>query len=128
MSRSNVRVSAEGLADAVNKALQEAKELTEEAVQASVDKTAKEIVKRTKDAAPVRTGKYKKGWTSKVTKKNGRGTYGKTVYNGPKYMLAHLLQKGHGGPRPAKAIPHIPSDEETEAVFTKNLESEMSKG
>ena len=128
MTSNSVRVSADGLADAVNKALQEAKELTDEAVQNSVDKTAKEVVARTKGAAPVRKGRYKRGWTSKVTKQTGRGTYGRTVHNGPRYMLAHLLQNGHGGPRPARAIPHIPSDEETESIFIKNLESEMSKG
>ncbi|MCI8581205.1 MAG: HK97 gp10 family phage protein [Dorea sp.] len=128
MAGSNVKVSADGLADALNKALQETKELTDEAVQTSVDKTAKEVVAKTKGAAPARTGKYKRGWKSKVTGRTGRGAYGRTVHNGPRYMLTHLLQNGHEGPRPARAIPHIPSDEETEAIFIKNLESEMAKG
>lgn len=128
MAGSNVRVSADRLADEINKAMQEARELTDEAVQVSVDKTAKEVTAKIKSAAPVQKGRYKKGWTSKATKQTGRGVYGRTVHNGPRYMLAHLLQKGHGGPRPAKAIPHIPSDEEIEAIFEKNLEKEMQKG
>ena len=128
MAGSSIKVSADGLADALNKILQETKELTDEAVQTSVDKTAKDVVAKTKGAAPVRTGEYKRGWRSKVTRRTGRGAYGRTVHNGPRYRLAHLLQNGHGGPRPARAIPHIPSDEETEAIFTKNLESEMVKG
>ena len=128
MAGGRVRISPEGLAEAVLKALNDAKELTEDAVRASVDKTAKEVVARTKGAAPVRTGKYKGGWSSKTTKKNGRGAYGRTVYNRTEYRLTHLLQHGHGGPRPARAIPHIVSDEETETIFTRTLESEMTKG
>lgn len=128
MAGGRVRISPEGLSDAVVDALKEAKELTEDAVQASIDKTAKEVVAKTKGAAPMKTGKYKRGWSSKTTKKNGRGAYGRTVYNRTKYGLAHLLQHGHGGPRPARAIPHIVTDEETETIFEKNLEREMYKG
>ena len=60
MAGSSIKVSADGLADALNKILQETKELTDEAVQTSVDKTAKEVVAKTKGAAPVRTGEYKR--------------------------------------------------------------------
>ena len=42
-------------------------------------------------------------------------------------MLAHLLQNGHGGAQPAGPRPHIPSDEETEELFVKNMEREMGK-
>lgn len=126
MSR-EVRISPQNFQDAVMKALEDTKIITEEAMNAAVDKTAKQIVSKTKGAAPVKTGRYKKGWTSKVTTQKGRGRYGKTVYNGPRYMLAHLLQNGHGGPRAAGPHPHIPSDEETEKLFTENLGSEMNK-
>lgn len=128
MSGREVKVDAEHLGNAIKEALNETKELTEEAMQTSVDKTAKEIVARTRGASPIRTGKYKRGWSTKVTKHPGRGGYGKTVFNRPRYMLTHLLQHGHGGPRPAGAKPHIPYDGEAEAIFVKNLESEMSKG
>lgn len=122
-----VRVSPQGFQDAIMKALEDTKTITDEAMTAAVDKTTKETVAKIKGAAPVRTGKYKKGWTSKVTTQKGRGRYGRTVYNGPRYRLAHLLQNGHGGPRAAGPHPHIPSDEETEELFTRNLESEMEK-
>ncbi len=128
MAGGRVRISPEGLSDAVMDVLKDARELTEDAVQASIDKTAKEVVAKTKGAAPMKTGKYKRGWSSKTTKKNGRGAYGRTVYNRTEYRLTHLLQHGHGGPRPARAIPHIVTDEETETIFEKNLEREMSKG
>lgn len=123
----NVRVSANELQDAVINAMREAREITDEALKVAVDKTAKETISKTKQNAPAKSGKYKRGWLSRVTTKSGRGAYGRTVYNGPRYMLAHLLQNGHGGPRPAGAYPHIPSDEETETLFIKNLEREMEK-
>lgn len=124
---SEVRVSPKGFQDAVTKALEDARMITDEAMTAAVEKTTKETLSKIRGAAPVKTGKYKKGWTSKVTTQKGRGRYGRTVYNGPRYRLAHLLQNGHGGPHAAGPHPHIPSDEETEDLFTKNLESEMNK-
>ena len=124
----NVKVKADGFGNAIRDALEETKKLTEDALIASIDKTAKETVQKVKIASPTKTGKYAKGWTSKVTTQAGRGRYGRTVYNKPRYMLVHLLQNGHGGPRPARAHPHIPSDEETEALLEKNLESGINKG
>lgn len=123
----NVRVSANELQDAILDAMREAKKITDQALKAAVDKTAKEAVSQTKSKAPKKSGDYRGGWSSRITTQPGRGAYGRIVYNGPRYMLAHLLQNGHKGPRPAGAHPHIPSDEETEALFTKNLESEIEK-
>ncbi len=126
MGSSHVKV--DGLENAVKEALLGTKTLTENALRSAVDKTARETVTKIKGQAPVKTGKYARGWTSKVTMQDGRGRYGRTVYNAPRYMLSHLLQNGHGGPRPAPAHPHMPSDEETEELFRKNMESEMNKG
>ncbi len=128
MASNKVKVGIDGFEGAIKDALNETKKLTERALITSIDKTAKQTVSKTKSEAPTKTGKYRKGWTSKITTQAGRGRYGRTVYNGPRYMLAHLLQNGHGGPRPAGAHPHIPSDEETGALLEKNLESEMNKG
>lgn len=127
MTSNNVRVGIDGFENAVKKALKETKEISENALIKAVDKTSKETVTKIKGAAPAKTRKYQKGWTSKVTTQAGRGRYGRTVHNKTRYMLAHLLQNGHGGPRPAGAHPHIPSDEETEELFKKNFESEMGK-
>ncbi|MCI7098115.1 MAG: HK97 gp10 family phage protein [Lachnospiraceae bacterium] len=124
-SSRNVRI--EEFAGAIREALEETKGMTEKALQVSVDKTARETVKKIKGKAPVKTGKYRSGWTSGITQQPGRGFYGRTVHNSKRYMLAHLLQHGHGGPRPAGPHPHIPSDEETAALFEQNLEKEMSK-
>lgn len=123
----NVKVGMDGLQGAIKQALEETRELTEGALKKAVDKTTSETVNRIKGAAPVKTGKYARGWASKNTAKAGRGAYGKTVYQRQKPGLAHLLQHGHEGPRPAGARPHIPLDDETGALFEKNLEKEMSK-
>lgn len=124
-SSRNVRI--EEFAGAIREALEETKDMTEKALQVSVDKTARETVKKIKGKAPVKTGKYRSGWTSGITQQPGRGFYARTVHNSKRYMLSHLLQHGHGGPRPARPYPHIPSDEETAALFEQNLEKEMSK-
>lgn len=122
-----VRISPRDFQDAIMKALEDARTITNEALTVAVDKTTKQTVSKIKSAAPVKTGQYKKGWTSKVITRKGRGNYGKTVHNWPCYRLTHLLQNGHGGPRAAGPHPHIPSDEETEELFIENLESEMNK-
>lgn len=130
-----VRVPMSGLEQEILSALKDTRELTGEALHRAIDKTASETVSRIKEKAPVKTGAYRSGWTSKVTIKSRRGGYGRTIYNNGRtvdgkrcYRLAHLLQNGHGGPRPAGAHPHIPQDDETEALLEKNIESEMSKG
>lgn len=127
MASNTVKVRADELAGAIKEVLNETKDLAERAVLEAVDETAKEVVKKTKGASPVKKETYKRGWTSKVTKARGRGRYGRTAHNRTRYMLAHLLQNGHGGPRPAPPHPHITTDEETEAIFVKKLKSEMNK-
>ena len=124
----NTKVGMDGLQKAVKQALEETRGLTEEDLKRAVDKTSRETVNQIKGTAPVETGMYAKGWTSKSTSRSGRGAYGKTVYQRSKPGLAHLLEHGHGGPRPAGAHQHIPTDDETEALFEKNLEKEMEKG
>jgi hypothetical protein len=128
MSNIKVKLGDSEFSRAIKEALQETKNLTEAALVKAVDKTAKETVTTIKGKSPVMTGKYRAGWGSKITKQAGRGGYGRTVHNKTRYMLVHLLQNGHGGPHPARAHRHVPSDEEVGTLFEKNMESEMSKG
>lgn len=121
----DVTIKPEKFAQTVGEILKEHRDLTDKALHTAVDRTAKETVSITKRGAPVKTGRYKKGWNSQKTTDNGRGGYGRTVYNRKRYMIAHLLQNGHGGPRPARAFPHIPSDDETEKLFMKEMERAM---
>lgn len=113
----------------IKKTLEDVKIATPIALENAVDATAKEVVKRTKEKSPVRTGVYKKGWGSK--KVPGRvGTYGRIVFNSKKPNLTHLLENGHfDHVRRIKVDPiqHIPKDKEVEEIFTEKLEKEIDK-
>lgn len=124
MAGSKVKVG--DLAGTIKKALNETKTLTDESIKRAIDATAKETANKIRGKAPVKTRKYAPGWTSKA-ERAGNGKYARIVYQRKKPQLSHLLQNGHGGPMPAAPHPHIPSDEETEKLLEKNLESEMRK-
>lgn len=75
----------------------------QEDVEEAAQETAQEVVEELRGSSPNRTGKYAKGW-----KKIKRGTT-TIVYNSDRYMITHLLEKGHvkrGGGR-VRAYPHI---------------------
>lgn len=127
------RISIDRLGNEIMDALNETKKIAEDAVIEAVDKTAKDTVKNTKAAAPGR-GKYKKSWTSKVTKTAGRGRYGRTVYSRTP-GLPHLLENGHeiGGFLAGKGrirtreFHHVQTDEETAELFEKHFTEVMEK-
>lgn len=120
----NKTVSVNNLNTAIKAELNEFYKLTDEGMKKAVNTTANETRKTTRDNSPVLTGAYRKGWNTKQGK-GGRLGYSRIVYNGPEYRLTHLLQKGHGGPHPARAFPHIPSDEETEKLLIRHLREEI---
>ena len=84
------------------------------AAETAITTVAKEATKKLKQSAPRRTGKYAKGWASKVEK--GALTVEATVYGKTgTYQLAHLLEHGHarrGGGRNVDGIVHIKPVEE----------------
>ena len=120
------KIGLDGLSGAISEVLLEFENASYEAIRSAADKTAQEVIKQTKAAAPVRKGRYKAGWGKTVVNGNSR-RYAVTVHNKKRAGLAHLLEHGHGGPRPAGAHPHITPDEETEKLFTENLRKEMEK-
>lgn len=124
---SGSRIKAENLSNEIKKSLNETKTWTEESLKRAIDATAKETVSKIRGKAPVKTGKYAGGWTSKAENRK-RKSYARIAYQRKSPQLTHLLQNGHGGPMPAPAHPHIPSDDETEKLFEKNMEREMRKG
>ena len=94
-------------------------------MQEIVPKVAKDAAKKLRSSSPKRTGKYAKGWTSKVEKGRLSVTatvHGKTVT----YQLAHLLEYGHanrgGGRTPGEV--HITPVEEW---ANKEVENELKK-
>lgn len=94
---------------AVKDTLSQYGEVAIEATKEAVAEVAKESAKKLKSSSPRgRTGKYAKGWTSKV--ETGRVSASATVYGkSGTYQLAHLLEHGHakrGGGR-TTPIQHI---------------------
>lgn len=84
------------------------------ATEESVRTVAKEATKKLRQTSPNVTGKYAKGWASKVEK---TATTAEATIYGKKgtYQLAHLLEHGHarrGGGRKVDGIVHIKPVEE----------------
>ena len=119
-----IKVNAAELEKTASDILNDFSKRTRESVTAAVDKTASQVARKTKSASPVKTGKYKAGWASRVTEQSNV-RYQKTVYNKSRYMLTHFLEKGHGGPHPAGPHPHIVKDDETEKIFEENMRKEI---
>lgn len=119
-----IKVSADELEKAAQDVLTDFGRRTRENVIAAVDKTASQVMRKTKSGSPTKTGKYKAGWASRVTEQSNV-QYQKTVYNKDRYRITHLLEKGHGGPHPAGPHPHIVKDEETQRIFEENLRKEI---
>ena len=101
------------LADVINEGLKEYADLATEEVKGAVRKSAKAVKDQINGSAPVWTGRYAKSWKVKTTAESANGLE-QTVYSPTRYMLSHLLEKGHakrGGGR-VRAIPHIAPAEE----------------
>lgn len=117
--------SIDELADVINEGLKEYADLSVSQVKSAVRKTARTVRGEIESGAPVRTGQYAKSWKVKTTEENSQKLV-QTVYSPTRYMLAHLLEKGHarrGGGRVA-GKPHIAP---AEAAGVKQLESLIEK-
>ena len=101
------------MAEAIMKELDEYSELASDSVKTAVKDAAKTVKTEISANAPVRTGKYKKSWTTKTTDESSNSLH-ITVHSKNRYQIAHLLEHGHAkrnGGR-VKAIPHIAPAEE----------------
>ena len=106
-------IQIDELADVINEGLKEYADLATEDVKSAVRKSAKAVKDQINGSAPVRTGRYAKSWKVKTTAESANGLE-QTVSSPNRYMLSHLLEKGHakrGGGR-VRAIPHIAPAEE----------------
>ena len=122
-------VSIGEMADAIMEDLQEYADAAAMDVKAAVRKSANTVKRRIGEKAPVgKTGRYAKSWRVKTTEENSQKLI-QTVHSPKRYMLAHLLEKGHAkrnGGR-TRAIPHIaPAEqagvEQLESLIRRALE------
>ena len=118
-------VKVEQLAAAVTEIMDEYKDLAVDKMKKAIKDAGKTMKEDINGSAPMRTGKYAKSWTSKVTAENSVSLE-VTVYSPSRYMIAHLLENGHakrGGGR-VRAIPHIKPAEDH---GMEQLESDLTK-
>ena len=122
-------VSVDEMAAAINEGLEEYAQLSTENVKKAVKKSAKAVKEQINGSAPVRTGRYAKSWAVKTTAESSHSLE-QTVYSPSRYMLSHLLEKGHakrGGGR-VRAIPHIAPAEEMGIERFEGLIEQAFKG
>ena len=122
-------IPIDGLADAINEGLKEYADLATEDVKKAVKKSAKAVKDQINGSAPVRTGRYANSWKVKTTAESSTSLE-QTVYSPSRYMLTHLLEKGHakrGGGR-VRAIPHIAPAEEMGIELFEGLVEQALKG
>jgi len=120
--------SIDDMAAEIMEGLSEYAELADTAMKKAVRKTATAVKNEISANAPVRSGRYKRSWTTKKTKENSH-TLEMTVHSKDRYQIAHLLEHGHakrGGGRVA-AIPHIaPAEQHGEEMLESLIEKALS--
>lgn len=103
----NIRIDQ--LAEAITSAVRSYTADVSEAIEKKVDEVAEAVLQDTKRTAPVRTGKYRKGFAKTKRTKPGQGYKGYYIWNKKDYRRVHLLEFGHakrsGGRVAAK--PHL---------------------
>lgn len=123
-------ISPGAFADEIEKILEEYGDEAVEALNESIEKTAKESRKQIREFNQGRTTweEYPEGWAIEVTK--GRLETSATVYNKSKPGLTHLLEFGHAlrnGGRTA-AFPHIAEvNDFAQKEVLKRLEEKLAK-
>lgn len=122
---SGSKVSIDAMADAVMRELNEYADTTADGVKAAVQKAAKTVKSEIQAGAPVKSGAYKKSWSTKNTAESSHKLE-ITVYSRNRYQIAHLLEHGHakrGGGR-VSAKPHIAA---AETAGIEELEQEIER-
>ncbi len=123
-------VSVDEMAVAISKCLEEYKDLAANELKKSVKKAGKTVREDIKSNAPRKSGKYKDSWTVKTLSEDSTGI-SLVVHSKDRYMLAHLLEKGHakrgGGRVPGK--PHIkPAEEKGNKQLEDDIVKALQKG
>ena len=123
------RVCIDQMADVIMEELNKFSETGIEEVKKAVKKGGKIVKDDINASAPVRTGKYAKSWTYKVTSEDS-SSIEVTVYSPSRYMLAHLLEHGHakrGGGRVAAQVHIAPAEASAEKQLLEKIERSLRK-
>lgn len=121
-----VRTSIGNMAAEIMEGLNEYAGLCTDTMKVAVNDTGKEVKKDIQAGAPVRTGKYKKSWTTKKVAENSNSIT-IVVHSKDRYQIAHLLEHGHakrGGGR-VNGTPHIAPAEEK---GVESLKAKIERG
>lgn len=119
------KVSIDGMAAAIMKELNDYADASADGVKSAVQKAAKTVKTEIQAGAPVKSGAYKKSWSTKNTAESSHKLE-VTVYSRNRYQIAHLLEHGHakrGGGR-VSARPHIAAAEQ---AGIEQLEQEIER-
>lgn len=127
-----MKVSIDGLADAIAKELNAYDAEVTVATKRAVENVAEQCRKDIQSNAPQRSGKYAKSWKKKLAYSSAKEN--RYVVYSTRYQLTHLLEYGHekwiygyytGGRVSAK--PHIrPAEERAEANLITTIKRELS--
>lgn len=118
--------SINNMAAEIMKGLNEYAGLCTDTMKAAVNETGKEVKKDIQTGAPVRTGRYKKSWTTKKVAENSNSIT-VVVHSKDRYQIAHLLEHGHakrGGGR-VNGTPHIAPAEQS---GVQSLKAKIERG
>lgn len=118
-----MKVSVDGLEDAVRAELEQYASEVQEEVDSAVVRVARRCLAQIRRNSPKKTGDYRKGWTMKTEK--GRLNTVALIYNRTRYFLIHLLEFGYqkaAGGR-VEGEPHV---EPTEQQAERELLTEIT--
>ena len=121
------RCRIDQMAHVIMEGLQEYADLATEDLKTAVKKAGDSAKKDVQANAPVKTGAYKKSWSTKTVRENANAME-IVVYSRNRYQLAHLLEFGHakrGGGR-TRAFPHIaPAEARAAEMLEREVEAAL---
>lgn len=129
MAKREVRVQIGELSEAIQRELNLFQDDVVNRANAAAKRAAQDCAKDLRRTSPKKTGKYAKGWTSKLTSKSVLGTEIYTVHNRAKPGLTHLLEHGHlkvlFGNRTTERVAGIPHIAPAEQRAIEQFEREV---
>lgn len=122
------KIEISELGKAIQTVIEEYSEEAQKVVEETLPNVGKNAVKELKKRSPKKTGKYAKGWKSKVEKDRLGSKV--IVYNKTSYQLTHLLEKGHANRNGGRTngTPHIkPTEEKAVENALKQIKEGLEK-